>query len=62
MEREFKIGDLVECDDTLGLVASHPYDIYDGQVRVVDVIWAAKARSSRVDHSAFLNGTIKAVK
>ena len=62
MEHEFKIGDLVECDDALGLIASHPYDIYDGKVRVVDVAWVTKGRTSRVDHSAFLNGAIKVVK
>jgi hypothetical protein len=57
-----KIGDLVVCDDgDPGLIASLPYDIYDGSIRVVDVLWSSKDKISRVDYMAFQNGAVKVV-
>jgi len=55
------IGDLVECDGDYGLVLSLPYFIYRDEICVVDVIWSGKARHSRVDYTAFINGDVVVV-
>ena len=63
MRSELKIGDLVECDDdALGPIASIPYDIHDGEVHVVDVLWSGCHKASRVDYTAFQNGAVKVIR
>ena len=59
------VGDLVETDSDVGIITKLPYEFYmrieDTQTKLIcfEVLWAGSDCSSRVDYTAFENGSVR---
>ena len=58
-----KVGDLIEYHDdgTVGLITSAPYNAFNGQVTVVNVLWQGREEPSKMDVAAIRSGTVRLI-